>query len=503
MNHIISRFFKAFTSVAIYILLLSYQAGFAQQSYSAEVGTVLSSSSETPFWLQSNKFGMFSSDGSQAYSRFQYHQLYREISFFDIEIGGDLIARAGNDPTLFFNRGYAKIHAFGFELAAGRFYSTSPTHNEEVGMGSLGVSRNASPIPQVRFGLMDWQPVPFTSEFLEVKGYISHGWLGSNRYTDDVLLHDKSAHLRIGGSLPLNIYGGLAHYVLWGGNNHPTEGDIPTRFSDFKNVFLANGGDEFTPGQDQAYILGDHKGAIDMGFFVDLENTEVTFYRQFPIETKDNLKLKSPQDALTGISFQFSEDSPLPFSQFVYEYLYTKYQDGPRRPNILNDGFNCAENPGVCRDDFRGNENYYNHGLYRTGWAYHSRSIGNPLFTVNDENLGFLNNRIVGHHVGFISQARNAKLSAKATYSRNYGIRCDNRNPDLGEGELFGIECRNTVETVGGRMLEQWSFFAGAELPVPLFSYGLTTLIFELAFDNGAVAGSQVGTLIGLRWQPN
>jgi hypothetical protein len=446
---------------------------------------------------------MYSANGSQAYSRIQYHQRFKDISFFNLGVGGDFIARAGNDPSLFLNRGYLKMDAFGFEIAAGRFYNTSPTHNEEVGMGSLGVSRNITPIPQVRFGSKDWLAVPLTNEFLEVKGHISHGWLGSNRYTESVLLHEKSAHLRVGGSLPLNIYGGLAHYVLWGGKNHPAEGDIPSRFSDFKNVFLAKGGDEFTPGQEQAFILGDHKGAIDAGLFLDLKNTSITVYRQFPIETKDNLKLKSPQDALTGISLQFSDDSPLPFTQFVYEYLYTKYQDGARRPNILNDGFNCTENPGVCRDDYRGNENYYNHGLYRTGWAYNFRSIGNPLFTVNEENLGFLNNRIVGHHVGFVSQVGDAKISAKGTYSRNYGIRCDNRIPDLGEGELFGIECRNSVETIGGRRLDQWSFQTGAELPVPMHSSGLTTFIFELAFDNGAIAGSQTGVLIGLRWQPN
>jgi hypothetical protein len=51
--------------------------------------------------------------------------------------------------------------------------------------------------------------------------------------------------------------------------------------------------------------------------------------------------------------------------------------------------------------------------------------------------------------------------------------------------------------------LDQWSFIAGAELPVPLFSNGLTTFIVDLALDNGKVSGSQVGTLIGLRWQPN
>lgn len=445
---------------------------------------------------------MYSANGSQAYSRFQYHQLFTNVSIFDLEIGGDFIARAGNDPSIFLNQGYLKMNAYGFELSAGRFFNTSPINNDQIGMGSLGVSRNATPIPQVRFGSVGWLPVPFTAEFIEVKGHLSHGWLGSNRYTDNLLLHEKVAHIKFGGSLPVNIYGGIAHYALWGGNS-PDVGNIPTRFSDFADVFLATGGDESTPGIDQAFILGDHKGAIDFGLFLSVNDVDATIYRQFPLETKDNLKLKSLQDALTGISLRFSDDSPIPFTQFVYEYLYTKYQDGPRRPNIINNGFNCAENPGVCRDDFRGNENYYNHELYRTGWAYQDRSIGNPLFTLNDSSTGFINNRIVGHHMGFESQIGNAVISGKGTYSRNYGIRCDNRHPDLGERELFGIQCRNRVETVGGKRLDQWSFQAGAELPIPVYSSGITTLLLEVAFDNGAVAGSQAGALIGLRWQPN
>jgi hypothetical protein len=494
---------KAFTVLLSLLLLIGTSNAYAQQNFTAELGTILSSSSETPFWLQSNQFGMYSANGSQAYSRFQYQQRLNDISFFNLEFGGDLLARAGSDPSLFLNRGYVKVDAFGFELAAGRFFNTSPTHNEEIGMGSLGVSRNASPIPQIRLGSLDWLKVPFTGEFVEIKGHISHGWLGNNRFTDNVLLHEKTGHIRLGGSLPLNVYGGIAHYALWGGENHPDVGDIPTRLSDFADVFLARGGDESTPGLDQAFILGDHKGAIDFGFYLDVNDVSATVYRQFPLETKDNLKLKSPQDALTGISIQFSENSQLPITQFVYEYLYTKYQDGPRRPNILNDGFNCVENPGVCRDDYRGNENYYNHELYRTGWAYQLRSIGNPLFTTNNTNTGFLNNRIVGHHVGIQSQIGSALFTAKGTYSRNYGIRCDNRHPDLGERELFGIQCQNRVETVGGNRLDQWSIQAGTELPVPITTSGVTTLLIQMAFDNGAIAGSQAGGLIGLRWQPN
>lgn len=489
--------------IIVFLFLVLVQNITAQVQSSVETSGIISSSDSTPFWLQSNRYGMYSRNGSQFFTRVQYHSSHRDLGIFDVIYGADLIARPGAISTLNFNQGYIKIQAIGIELAAGRFHNTSPLHDELLSMGSLGVSANANPIPQVRIGLIDWTPIPFTNEFVQIRGHISHGWLGSRRYTDNVLLHEKVGHIRLGGTLPVNIYGGLAHYAKWGGKNHPTDGDIPARFSDWWNVIFALGGDEFTPGAEQAYALGDHLGAWDFGFYLDLNDVNVKVYRQFPLETKDNLKFKSLQDALTGISFEFTENTRLPFNRILYEFLYTKFQDGPRRPNIVN-GRNCAENPdpAICRDDYRGNEDYYNHGLYRTGWAYNFRTIGNPLFILNEDNLGIVNNRIVGHHFGFISTMGSVQLTGKATYSRNYGKRCDNRIPDIGERELFGIQCENIVDTIGGRSIDQWSFLTGAEIPMRIIEGQNITLLFELAFDNGALVGDQFGGLIGLRWNP-
>jgi hypothetical protein len=474
----------------------------AQSRSSAETAGIISTSDTTPFWFQSNQYGIYAADGSQLMTRLQYHAVRTDAGAFDIRYGADLIARPGNSATLNFNQGYLGIQSYGIELIAGRFHNTSPIHDEELSMGSLGISTNASPVPQVRIGLADWTSVPFTRDFLQIKGHIAHGWLGSRRYTEDLLLHEKVGHLRLGGNLPVNFYAGLAHYVKWGGN-HPEYGDIPTRWSDFKNVFFAYPGDEQTPGPMQTYVLGDHLGAWDFGFFIDIGETNITLYRQHPLESRDNLKLKSLQDALTGISINLPENSPIPIRRFLYEYMYTKYQDGPRRENF----------GGVIeRDRYRGNENYYNHGIYRSGWVYNYRTIGNPLFMPSDENMGVFNNRIVAHHIGIISHLFDGiQLTAKATFSRNYGKYCDNRVPDLGERELFGVECgpdqwgdnaTEMIHTIAGHSVDQWSFLAGVTVPLRLFENQNVQLMVKLAFDNGALAGDQAGGFVGLRWLP-
>lgn len=488
--------------IALFFITILQSTAFAQSGLSVESTGIFSSSDHTPFWLQSNRHGMYARNGSQLFSRFQYHSDFGDIGPIKIYYGADLIARPGKESTINFNRGYINLKAYGLEFIAGRFHNTSPIHAEDLSMGSLGISHNASPIPQVRIGLSDWLSIPFTKDFIQIRGHLSHGWLGSSRYTQDLLLHEKVGHVKFGGDFPLNIYGGIAHYAKWGGNNHPEFGDIPTRFSDYRNVFFARPGDEKTPGPMQSYVLGDHLGAWDFGFFLDIGDTNLSFYRQHPLESRDNLKLKSLQDALTGISVTLPGHSRLPFRRFVYEFLYTKYQDGPRRSN---------EGGDLIRDLYRGNENYYNHGVYRSGWVYHQQTIGNPLFTPSGSNLGVLNNRIVAHHVGLSGSFQAVEFTAKATFSRNYGKYCDNRVPDLGDQELFGYQCLNQQDgityldriiTEGGQPVNQWSLFAGLSVPILTDTRHRVTLLIDSAYDNGVLLGNQFGLLIGVRWQP-
>src|SRR5690625_7444573 len=92
--------------------------------------------------------------------------------------------------------------------------------------------------------------------------------------------------------------------------------------------------------------------------------------------------------------------------------------------------------------------------------------MGSPLFLVNMDNLSIINNRIVAHHAGIEADVGEIVVKGKITFSRNYGRRCDNRFPeDIGEGEIFGIECTDVVNTSGGRRLDQWSFLAATEFP--------------------------------------
>src|SRR5690625_6127061 len=114
---------------------------------------------------------------------------------------------------MFVSDGLTSRHGSGFRLKAGAFYNTSPFQNDRVGLGSLGVSTNANPVPQIRFEMDEWMPIPFTVEFLQIKAHIAHGWLGSNRHVVNVLLHEEAVHLRIVSRIPVTVNGVYASIV--------------------------------------------------------------------------------------------------------------------------------------------------------------------------------------------------------------------------------------------------------------------------------------------------
>jgi len=475
--------FIAIIHIVFYYLFLPLKttAQFTVPEFSFETYGIVSSSGATPFWLQSNRQGIFASNGSQLLTRIQTHSTDNKLNEnFTLSYGADFIARPGEQSTANFTQGYLQLDAYRLFLQAGRFHNTSPIHNEELGMGSLGVSGNAPPIPQITAGFSDWISIPFTHDFIQIKGHIAHGWLGSERYVSYVLYHEKVGHARFGGDFPLNLYVGLAHYALWGGNDHPQFGDLPSSISDFWRVFKAVGGDENAPPGDENYILGDHLGGWDFGLVLELNRVDLKLYRQFPLETKSNLKLKSIQDALTGLSISFPEPKFMGLTGLTYEFLYTKWQAGPFRRDIEDErgGF-----------PFEGNENYYNNGVYQTGWAYQRMTIGNPLFIPREDNRGIKNNRIVAHHLGAQFQLESVKLFMKATASRNYG----------NWGNPFSSEVRPFEGEPFNPRRNQYSFLTGISLPITVFEIPIL-LNIEAAYDIGDLVGSQFGGLVGLKY---
>ena len=445
----------------------------AQDSLSFGFSSVINSD-KTPFWIYSNNNGIIDKSQAQVYNRLIFSskkKLSRQINF---EFGFDFVARYSQNSSVFFNHGFIQLYNDYLKFSAGRFDNTSIIYNNKIGMGSLGVSGNSTPVPQVRIGTNKWVYVPFTKKRVEFKGHVAHGWLQRENYIDKTLYHEKIGHLRFGGDAPFNFYGGLSHYAIWGGKNHPEFGDLPSTFNDFLRIFIAVGGDENAPPGDQNYILGDHLGAWEAGFKLEISHMTILLYRQFPLETKENLRFETLEDGLGGIDIKLKKPV-LGIRNIIYEFLYTKNQRGPFRPD-----------PENARYPFKGNENYYNNdGFYRSGWIYNSFTIGNPLFIPRDYDIGVGNNRIVAHHIGAqVMLKERFESIIKITYSNNHGnwgSRILDR-PEMGRAYIPPKKQLSTSIFMNYKT-EMYNF------PVNLY--------FQTSVDYGELVGNNLGIRIG------
>ena len=105
-----------------------------------------------------------------------------------------------------------------------------------------------------------------------------------------------------------------------------------------------------------------------------------------------------------------SKDQEAFVSDIVIELLYTMDQSGSEEVS----------------DSTYGWDDYYNNYLYRGGWVYKRKVIGNPMFTLGKNEIRdwphIVNNRIIAIHTGFEGNITSSfQYRTLFTYSKNYG----------------------------------------------------------------------------------
>ncbi|MEX0686759.1 MAG: capsule assembly Wzi family protein [Balneolales bacterium] len=442
-------------------------------TYSLETQAIAGTAEKAPFWLVSNRHSMFGQGETGGFMRATMEATGNLGTWFRYKTGVDMVGRPLGQQALYFNQAYLNLGYGAFELFGGRMIETIGNHDETLSSGSMGISTNATPMPKIRLGIPEYMALPYTHGFIQIKGHLAHGWFENDRYTASPYLHEKSAYARFNGNRVFSIYGGLTHFGYWGGNS-PDHGEISTSLQDFKRIFLMTGGaDEDAPAGWQAYMYGDSRGIWDIGFELQGGTYNLNVYRHFLIEDKDGLKFNSPQDGLLGFSLKNSKKGLI--DGIVYEHLYTKWQNGP-------------DGPGSRATGKGGWDNYYNNSIYRSGWTYHERTIGTPLFLTHNEKgsgrLKIISNRIVAHHVGIEGILTNSiRHRFLLTYSRNYGT----------YAERAGFD---DFEFQGGK--EQFSFLMETTTHLP--GKNNIELLAALAFDTGEVYTNNLGLILGVRF---
>ena len=482
---------------AVFILLIVgfHRVAVGQQRAalqgSIELGSVLSSSSTTPFWLRTNQYGIVPNQAPAGLLQASIGKAYRAPDStrkrkFDwgFRFNPVLTYDKDNKTQVLLPEANLSIRFGALELYGGRRRDVTGLGDTTLSSGFYAVSGNSLPIPKVQLSTVGFAPLHFTRDFLAINAGFAHGWFNAP-YIQGVRLHQKYLYLRFGKpASAVKVYAGVNHQVQWAGHSDALKqrpdiadnGYLPSDWYFYKYVVFS-----YTP-KDwntiagytsfDSYRVGNSVGSFDFGLELNAKGKKLLAYYQHPYEDVSGILFLNMPDGLYGLSCALA---PAPSSSFrltrlTLEFLTTKDQSGP-----------TFYIPG---SSYQGADNYYNHGQYWEGWSYFNRTIGTPFIAPRQDfdpsyNLHngqfFSNNRVNMWYVGAQAMFRRATFTTRMSYSQNYGTYNEPFVPSQG----------------------QFSALLTAQCPITRLPN--TFLIAKATVDNGGLYTDAVGGYIGLR----
>lgn len=437
----------------------------------ASLTTIVSDGRHAPFWLLSNREGRFLPEQHAAaldLALFSHPDTTQNIRY---GYGLELFGRLSDSSAVHIHQAFAYVQWKGWlQFRAGRWSDVVGSPEPRLSSGSIIWSGNARPMTQLEVRTPGYIDVPYTRGYLEVKGRMSHGWFEQDRYVEGVWMHHKNIYLRLGGNLPVNLSYGFNHYAQWAGQSPSFDEPFPSDLKAFYRIFFNRAGDEDDPATPVGWAInrfGNTLGSRSYGIDLELKSASAGLYKQDVFEDHSGLTRKNFPDGLWGAFLRFGEERRL-LQAIVYEFLHTKDQSGPTHDDP--DG-----------NVVGGNDNYFNHGHYRSGWTLYGFTIGTPLLTspvFNDPPFHRLvNNRVLAHHVGLEGHlGRHLSYRGLFTYSRNYG--------------------RHSVPF--DEPIDQLSLMIELILPVTRHNLDLG---ITLAADAGRMYGDNIGLMVAVSYE--
>ena len=400
------------------------------------------SSSHTPLWLTSNRYGLSSVSSNNGYVRAGFFKKMTHEKRFSWGAGVDLVAPWNFSSNFIIQQLYAQIRYRSLELTVGSKERTLDIVDNELSSGDLTFSANARPIPQVFISMPNYEFVPGTKRWLAAKGFFGIGmftdwrWqehhvVKNGKWQEHVLYASKGLMLRVGDPErhPLTFEGGLEMGTTMGGTVHyynttDKKMDVIKMPHDFKNICKAiiglSGGDSDDPKQwgERANAYGNTVGQWSAALTLKPAAWNGWSIRQyFEHYFEDHSMMFFDymwKDMLLGTVIEFPKN---PFvDKFLYEYLGMKDQAGPIF-NDTNDKF---------PEQVSGSDGYYNHNIYPGGWGHWGMGMGNPLpvspIYNKNRSLTFKHNRVKAHHFGISGTPCDLfHYRVLMTYNRSWG----------------------------------------------------------------------------------
>jgi len=375
---------------------------------------------QVPFWLEMNRLGQVD-DQSQIQQLFLFNWSQSERSRggkFCFDYGTTLAGRLSRESAWYAEQYWGRVGRGRFYFLAGakaepvRFNGLSHTN------GDLFLSNNARPNPRGELGFEGLSP--FSKGWfrqLSFDGKYAEYILLDDRFVRHANLHHKRVMINYQIGRKFTFHVGIDHWVFWGGTSpDPNIGKIPG-FKYYLKYVLGKDGGEESPETDQDNIAGNQLGQNLFGLDFRRQNYELKFFYQHLFEDGSGFLFHNMQDGFWGLSLERMKEKPL-IQSVIIEFVNTTNQSGryhqyapdPSKPDSL-----IGE----------GRDNYFNHGVYHSGFVSYNRMAGSPLFIpaiARGISVGFESTRLRALHAGIGGYLSDQIYwSGRGTYSRHYG----------------------------------------------------------------------------------
>ncbi len=399
---------KKFLFVTVLQCVAILAASQNTATFALQNSTFVFNGKDAPFWFTSGRNGkvvMSEKFLNVAEAKIYRNPAFEEKVFSSVWGAGVLLGSGMQETYTQFNNAFAGVVFKGWSLTAGAFYDTLFYGGLSSSNGNLARSNNARPYPKVRLSTASYKPVPFLNNKLFYKFEYDEGMLNDRRYVKNTRLHHKSMYLMVKPVESWKISAGFEHYVMWGGiSADENTGALPSGFKEYLIYISGSGGTEKFPKMDQNNIAGNQLGTYQLQVEKRFRGNIVSFYLSHLFEDLSGVNWRNWPDNLAGVHFQFSgnnaKGSKRLVTDVVYEYTDTRHQSIRDSLAVWN------EITGTWRKQEP--DNYFNHGIYKSGFTYHRRIIGSPLFFpvkidkkgIPEGRNALISNRFFAHHIG-------------------------------------------------------------------------------------------------------
>lgn len=387
----VSKIYKALCCCACLTFSLFAHGQFLWNAQLEQQGFL--SANNNSFWSTSNTLGLIRPETlSLTTINASYQRYLGELS--DLKIGASAFYDYGgkDGSRIGINEAFVSVAWWVIETTFGPRARSEMHQGLSAVNGDLLWSNNSRPPPGIeirtRNPMKPWR-------WIGMEGALAHYWLGKDRYVQNSFIHHKYLGLFFSPTKSSVFKASLHHYAEWGGIS-PETGPQPTTNEDLVRVFFGQSAPADSASETGA--LGNHLGSYHLLYQHFMNNGHLEWYYQAVFEGSAGKESGNYPDGLYGMYWESGKNSIL--KGLLLEYIQTTWQGGVEV-----------------------NDNYFNHGTYRSGWSYRNRGLGIPFFTFDPSIPGFSNNRIAAIHLGATAAFNEVNYRLMASYLKNQGTR--------------------------------------------------------------------------------